>query len=329
MDSAGLHVKEIAVGRARFQLRFAGTALRDAYSPAFEHLEAAASDGTRVTITFWDSESAGVQPPSSPFRPGDLVGQGGEIAAAGDPSIRVLCIPGLPVFMAWDSDRESAIVWAGSAAALPGYELAHPVRTIMQWALERYGLHLVHAACVAGTGGGVLLAGFSGAGKSTTAVACVERGLGYLGDDMVAITDDSEPHAHSIYSAAKLDARSVELLGGLHDIPRGKPVHDPRKSVLLLANSRRDRMLRETRLCAVIVPTTAAGPGLRSIGRAASLRALAAPSILLLPSDARAVLRSLANVVRAVPSFELGLNEDPASAAGEIADLCGPVGVTR
>ena len=47
---------------------------------------------------------------------------------------------------------------------------------------------LLHGACVAGPGaGGVLLVGGSGVGKSTLTAACVDAGLAYLSDEVVAI----------------------------------------------------------------------------------------------------------------------------------------------
>jgi hypothetical protein len=47
---------------------------------------------------------------------------------------------------------------------------------------------LIHAACVAGPlGGGVLLVGGTGAGKSTLAAACVTAGFSYLSDELAAV----------------------------------------------------------------------------------------------------------------------------------------------
>jgi hypothetical protein len=47
---------------------------------------------------------------------------------------------------------------------------------------------LLHAACVAGSrGGGALLVGGTGAGKSTLAAACVGAGFAYLSDELAAI----------------------------------------------------------------------------------------------------------------------------------------------
>lgn len=58
--------------------------------------------------------------------------------------------------------------------------------------LKRRGRFNLHAACLARDGRGVLLAGASGAGKSTIAIALVRAGLAFLSDDMVYIEPASE-----------------------------------------------------------------------------------------------------------------------------------------
>jgi hypothetical protein len=53
--------------------------------------------------------------------------------------------------------------------------------------LENLHVLSVHAACVARDGRGVLLAGTSGAGKSSLAYACARRGWTYVSDDRCAL----------------------------------------------------------------------------------------------------------------------------------------------
>lgn len=70
----------------------------------------------------------------------------------------------------------------------PGIAVATVVWRLNAIAAQSTAHVLLHAACVAGPqGGGVLLAGGPGAGKSTLAGACIDRGLGYLSDELAAV----------------------------------------------------------------------------------------------------------------------------------------------
>ena len=93
-------------------------------------------------------------------------------------------------------DGDRGAFWARDAEALPRWETAAPLRTLLRWAL-RSGLHLVHAAAVVGARGAALLAGASGAGKSTTALAAAQAGLGYVGDDYCAVELGDPPRVRT------------------------------------------------------------------------------------------------------------------------------------
>ena len=75
------------------------------------------------------------------------------------------------------------------APTFSGYELylaTHPLLTIsLMELLERRGRYSLHAACLARDGHGVLLAGPTGAGKSTLAFALARAGMAFLSDDVV------------------------------------------------------------------------------------------------------------------------------------------------
>ena len=57
-------------------------------------------------------------------------------------------------------------------------------------ALDSVAFTPIHAACVALRGSGVLLAGDSGAGKSSLAYACARRGWRFISDDAVHVVHD-------------------------------------------------------------------------------------------------------------------------------------------
>ena len=63
------------------------------------------------------------------------------------------------------------------------YFLYHVLEAMMYTLLDQLFVVAVHAACVTRNGHGVLLAGDSGAGKSSLAYACARRGWVYSSDD--------------------------------------------------------------------------------------------------------------------------------------------------
>jgi hypothetical protein len=70
-----------------------------------------------------------------------------------------------------------------AAAARRSWMRFHYLETIAYSTLAVLYLAPVHAACVARAGFGVLLAGASGAGKSSLALACARAGWTFLSDD--------------------------------------------------------------------------------------------------------------------------------------------------
>ncbi|MDX6637120.1 MAG: hypothetical protein QOJ01_631 [Solirubrobacterales bacterium] len=320
-ESAGTDVRQILVGDVRLELRFAGNSVREAIFPALQHLERLGEDSPAVVINLWDSAETGVAPPPSPFDLSDLASRG-EMAPDPDGPIRVLCLPDAPVFMAWNRDDAEAVVWVRDSASIPGHELASPLRTLLQWMLEPLGVFPVHAASVAREPGGVLLAGFSGAGKSTTSVACLERGFTFAGDDYVALTGIDAPRALSLYSTVKLKGHGLELLQGVPGAPRGKPIKGVSKEVLYLGEYRPELIRADIPLRAIVLPSHRVATGVRRTSPANSLRALAAPSILAIPQNGHGTMRYLAALVAALPSYEIGLDGDLDRVARELAALC-------
>jgi len=74
-----------------------------------------------------------------------------------------------------------------------------------------HGLQTVHGALVYAPQGGILLTGFSGAGKTTLSLALAARGLRVGGDDL-ALLDKSTALLRPYPRCFHLDDRSLELL---------------------------------------------------------------------------------------------------------------------
>ena len=85
------------------------------------------------------------------------------------------------------------------------------------WLQDR-ALQTVHSGFAADATGGVLFLGDSGAGKSTSAVACALDGLHFLSDDYTVIEERAEgvwfghsPYCSIFFKPAHLDERFPEL----------------------------------------------------------------------------------------------------------------------
>jgi len=129
--------------------------------------------------------------------------------------IRVVAVPGgrgcppAPVFRArknllaavsdarnfWCADLQEgfASAWlSASALEHPGYVRYHVLEGMAYCMLDALRVVIIHAACVARNGSGALLAGDSGAGKSSLAYACARRGWTYCSDDASALVRRAE-----------------------------------------------------------------------------------------------------------------------------------------
>lgn len=189
--------------------------------------------------------------------------------------------------------------------------------------LKRRGLYPVHAAAVASAGSAVVLAGTSGAGKTTLALALVRAGFDFLGDDMllldpgrngdrplvlafpdeldlsattVALFPELEPHLESeLYGVAKRQLPSDRL--------GGKLAENARPSVLLF-------------------PEIVSGPSaIEPCSVDAALLALA-PNVLLTDGDSSGRhLEALGRLARASRCYRLSSGRDLERAAALVRDL--------
>ncbi len=122
-------------------------------------------------------------------------------------------------FWLLDHDHGHAIRWLADPHDLPYGEQVSPLSLAIRWwaSIDARGA-LVHAGAVADDHGAVLLGGNSGAGKSTSTMACAHGSLDVLGDDQVIIEiDNGAPIAHPVYRLAKLTPGSLDLLPHLRD----------------------------------------------------------------------------------------------------------------
>lgn len=294
----------------------AGPELVDRIAPAFAHLPAR---GERVeadlTVLLWDSRSTGVALPDlAPTRLtiGDPVTP---ILADADRSFVFHAFEGAVSYL--DRPGRTAVYAVEDAGRLPPWERACPLRALLTWWFLPRGLLLLHGAAVGHADGVVLLAGPGGAGKSTTALACLAAGMGYLGDDYVLVDPSpvgaATPTVWSVYGSAKLAPEHLARFPGLLTAEPPAPGDPPdAKAVGWPARSRPDSVVTRAPLRAIALPLVAGGPTstLVPVPASRALLAIAPPTMFQTPGDRPATFRLASELSQQVPSHRLELGTD-------------------
>lgn len=299
-EHAGERRAWFAIGGHRLLLRLAGEALEAGMTRAFGHLRCA-SGPADLEVAIWDSVSTGITLPPR-------VGAGDEEASCE----RVLQ-PGSGLFSLLDGERGRAVLWIQDAETLPDNEVAAPLRALLHLWFRRHGGQLVHAGAVGLRRAGVLIAGRSGAGKSTTALACLRHGLDYAGDDYVLLQDAaSSPRIHSLYNSAKLTPQQLETFPELATAIFNPDHDEESKPTLFVHELAPERVRRELPLAAILLPNVA--PDRRIGVRRATPRdvvtALAPSTIFQLPDSGAQTLRKITHFASRVPSYWLDVGPD-------------------
>jgi len=202
VEHVGVCEHDLMIAGARIRLRFAGSALEPLLLPSIEHSRVATEgDDVALTVSFFDSVTTGVQMPAPAWGPHDY-GPKGSIVGFNDDRIRTAFQPGVDILNVYDAERRQGFYWVAKPDIVPWWET--PLRTMVHWWAAPTTLQPLHGGAVGVDGTGVLVVGNSGAGKSTTSLACLEAGLEYVGDDYLVV-DVATTTAYSLYSTVKLE----------------------------------------------------------------------------------------------------------------------------
>ncbi|MCW5850180.1 MAG: serine kinase [Anaerolineae bacterium] len=335
-QAAGAVTRYYSMGGYTLGLRFAGPALLPHLTPALAHLETAPTDTPALTVCLWDSASTGTR---LPLLVNSLVHLlrlrwfeqlDGRRAIRGYNSqrIRTTFHLGPDILSALDSQANLAVYWVEDAAHIPYYERGYPLQTILNWWLGDHQRYFVHAGAVGRPDGGVLLAGQSGSGKSTTTLTCLDSGLSLAADDYTLVAVDPAPIGYSLYNTAKL--RTVEDMGKFPHLMARLSNTDrlaAEKPMLFLQEGFPDRVLTQFPLRAILLPQVTGGPttSVAPVSPMIALKTLAPSTLLQLPGAGQASFQAMARLVRQVPCYTLALGTDLAQIPVVIDDVLGAI----
>jgi hypothetical protein len=312
-ERVGLTEHWLEFGSCTVRLRFAGSELAAVLLPAFGDRDRPAADCFDATVDLWDERSCPGGGTRFPWA-FDEIGPGGLVR--GDGSQRVLAVheTASGALTLVDLDRRRLLHRVPDAAAVRWWERAAPLRSALYWALGGQHRHLVHAGAVGDQRGCALIAGASGSGKTTVALAGLSHGLLYIADDYVLLDTAGEATACSIYGTAKLDDGHLERFPILASEVRHPPAADAgQKAVLDVARLMPSSIRDSLPVRGVIVPRVRGGRSrLRRINPGAAMLALAPSTVLQQPFGEGEVVGVLAEVVRRVPCFALDVGDDVA-----------------
>jgi len=303
------------------RFHFGSQSLRDRISPAFRHLESAqiAEPSLHVFIHERGAILEDARFASEPIL------SGGEDHSWLDesPEVSVIVQKRGQVVTAVDWKRGAGYWLVPDAESISYIERARPLQQLLVYWLGKQGRYLVHGAAVGSENGGVLILGQGGAGKSTTALACLEEGMRYVADDYCLVSLDDGPSVHSIYGTAKLAFEE------LHRFPSLAPAGDldgrppEEKVVFFLGVLPAIHFARSLKLRAVLLARIANLPRtcLCPIGSAEAFRAIVPSCALHHPAARAQALKCFNGLVRRLPAYALELGADMRSTPAAIREL--------
>jgi hypothetical protein len=274
-----------------------------------------------LSLHVWDGRGDAIALPESPVLRRDGAPEAGLGGYSGD-SLRAFYQPVAGALSLLDSASGRGHWWLRDAATAPYYERAAPFKHVLQWWIADRGGAMLHSAAVGIDGAGLLIAGPSGSGKSSSALACVDAGFSFASDDYVLIDAAHPPSAHMAYATAKVLrsslARHVHLAPHFRNLAR-----EDEKPMLFVHELAPNRIGSALSLGAVVLPVVAhrATTGLSPIRPAEMLRALAPSSVMLFPLAGDAAFRRMADLCRELPCWRAELADDPADVAGALREL--------
>ena len=293
------------------RIRIVGLACAEQIIPPFRHLLEQDKKVPRpdLLIDIWDASETGVSYPGSLAESDQTSSEFGFIMGAGSDRF-IGCQR--PNMLSWiDRSSKRIIVCTPNSGQLALHERAKPLLfPLMLWHCDR-DTEVIHAALVEKGGHGVLFAGREGAGKSTAALACLEAGFNYLGDDYLGLKalDNDSFLGYSLYNSTWLEPNHALLFPNLAPhVMHG----DLQKLPVVLSEVYAGRLGRVAPIRVLVLPRVVAGSRCRTLpaSKREALFALAPSSLLKRPCSGQNGFNKIAHMVERVPSYVLEVGAD-------------------
>jgi hypothetical protein len=313
LDIRYVSERNYRIGPFTVRLCFASNALEVLLTPAVEHLAipACESPNPDLIIYIWDSDTNQVPMPDCPWDWDECVARG-EIPGFGNERIKAAAYADVGLLNMLDLQQNQGIYWISKADRLPYHEQGAPMRNILHWWMRARGLFFLHAGAIGTSRGGVLLAGKSGCGKSTTTLACLKFGWKYLSDDYCLYDSTRLNNCYSLYNSAKLDGTQIQSFPHLL-----KHIHNPErlemeKALIFLNQHNPEVLINSFEIKTIFLPRISGKSEtvVKPASSIAALRSLAPSTIFQLPGAGDPEFRAISHLVQEVPCYWLDLGTE-------------------
>jgi hypothetical protein len=319
-EGAGTRRDRLDIAGVEVELGFAGDSMRDSLLPPLAHFATPGEDGEpQIRILVFDSASTGVEAPALPWRPLPTEDGGHPVNRYESEDCCVLASSATGALTAVDYSRGLAVFHLEDPEQLPLNERAAQLREALHMLLARHDRWLTHAGAVGREGGGALVVGRGGSGKSTLCIACARAGMEIAADDYVVLEHGASAIVHALPSSVKLTRESAGLLG------IGPDLVAPEEFILsteLVAKASvpverlaPGRFSTSLAVEAIVAPAVAGleTPRLERVTGASGLRSLAPSTVMQTRTRGPSALPALAKLAREAPCFRLELSTDVAA----------------
>lgn len=197
----------------------------------------------------------------------------------------------------------------------------------LAWLLRERGRYTLHAGAVARGGAGLLIAGDSGSGKSSTALSLIHAGWDFLADDAVLLEPGVAPRLHALARGFAFHPALAERLPGLTGETVGQ------KRFAADATGFPGRPLAACRPAALLFPRVvdADRSRLEPLSPAAALLALLPASTGIVcgggAGQSQAHLSALGELVARIPAWRLAAGRDIFGRGAVLAAVLAAAGV--
>ena len=293
------------------RLRIAGRRLAEEITPPFDHLRSGAPAGKPgLTIDVWDQEETGVEG----IPGGTLDGEEAIIVLTASSEGRYVAEERKDGMSLLDRRTSHVVGYRGSSDTLYVDERARPFHRLLSVWFNDRDIQLLHSGLVSWRGRGVLFVGRAGAGKSTSSIACLRGGFGYLGDDHVWFEDtgDGSFTGHGLFASCLVTPEHLTRFPDLAPHADAANHAHEDKSLVYLSRVFPERMERSATISVVALPRVVDSDetSFRPASKGEALLALAPTSVMFLPGANVRSLDKLGKLVERVPCYWLELGRD-------------------